>query len=291
MNITATMIDNQIAKQCQMTFGRQFDSNICSTLLLALYYKSTDNRTHDNNNDCEQYYTPDSYERSNCVQFEQSIYRLLMPPMMICCLVGNVLNLLIYRRAYFDGSSAVHFLQGKAIANLLFVYSRLFEMLNAYVTHYSIVEFKIAYWHTRAHMMTLVSVSSNRSDCMSYTFAGEHIGNDIDMVTFDSFSFYIITFRFTLVVAVETTAAVIRPFNFRQYCTRPATNVLLVALLLLSIGIHILYPLAHTIDTRETRLYAPNHSCYTLVTLSMRLENGQFYTMYEKVYYWLQAAV
>uniref|UniRef100_A0A914RZ95 Protein RFT1 homolog n=1 Tax=Parascaris equorum TaxID=6256 RepID=A0A914RZ95_PAREQ len=57
-----------------------------------------------------------------------------MPLLQLLCLSGNVLNLLIYLLPYFDGSSSVHFLRAKAIANLVFVESRLFELLSITVT-------------------------------------------------------------------------------------------------------------------------------------------------------------
>jgi hypothetical protein len=54
--------------------------------------------------------------------------RYLFPLLQLLSLAGNVFNLLVYRLPYFGGSSAVHFLRAKALANLLFVQSRLFEV-------------------------------------------------------------------------------------------------------------------------------------------------------------------
>lgn len=56
----------------------------------------------------------------------------VVPPLMLLCLLGNLLNLLIYSLSYFDGSSSVHFLRAKAIFNMIFVWSRLLEVCNYY---------------------------------------------------------------------------------------------------------------------------------------------------------------
>jgi hypothetical protein len=63
-----------------------------------------------------------------CTALELFCLRFLFPLLQLLSLAGNVFNLLVYRLPYFSGSSAVHFLRAKALANLLFVQSRLFEV-------------------------------------------------------------------------------------------------------------------------------------------------------------------
>lgn len=63
-----------------------------------------------------------------CGIIERQINQFVMPSILILCLIGNILNLLIYRLPYFQGSASVHFLKAKAYANLVFVESRLLEV-------------------------------------------------------------------------------------------------------------------------------------------------------------------
>lgn len=63
-----------------------------------------------------------------CGQVERQINQFAMPMLQLLCLSGNILNLLIYRLPYFQGSTSVHFLRVKAYANLVFVESRILEV-------------------------------------------------------------------------------------------------------------------------------------------------------------------
>ena len=70
------------------------------------------------------------YYYSDCGTFERAINQYAIPLLQLLCLAGNFSNLLIYRLPYFDGSASVHFLRAKAIANIIFVQSRIFEVTN-----------------------------------------------------------------------------------------------------------------------------------------------------------------
>lgn len=61
--------------------------------------------------------------------FDFSAYlQYAVPPLMMLCFIGNMLNVLIYGLPYFEGSSSVHFLRAKAIANMVFMFSRILEV-------------------------------------------------------------------------------------------------------------------------------------------------------------------
>ena len=78
------------------------------------------------------------------------------------CLFGNALNLLIYRLPYFEGSSSVHFLRAKALANLVFVQSRMLEVIHAWI-YRAEPDFEGVYWNTRPFMITVANISGTIS--------------------------------------------------------------------------------------------------------------------------------
>lgn len=83
------------------------------------------------------------------------------------CLFGNVINLLIYRLPYFHGSSAVYFLRAKAIANIIFVESRTFEVFHAWLYALGIDNlsnsFEKIYWNTKPFIITIANISGTLS--------------------------------------------------------------------------------------------------------------------------------
>uniref|UniRef100_A0A183F716 G_PROTEIN_RECEP_F1_2 domain-containing protein n=1 Tax=Heligmosomoides polygyrus TaxID=6339 RepID=A0A183F716_HELPZ len=97
------------------------------------------------------------------------LLKYVVPPLMLLCLLGNLLNLLIYSLSYFDGSSSVHFLRAKAIFNMIFVWSRLLEVIHAW-TNPAQTWLEPLFWHTRSYIMTI----SNISGTMSTWLVSEH---------------------------------------------------------------------------------------------------------------------
>ena len=99
---------------------------------------------------------------STCSNVEITIAQYALPILQLLCLFGNVLNLLIYRLPYFDGSSSVHFLRAKALANLIFVQCRIFEVIHAWTLE-AIPDFEALYWNTRPFMITVANISGTIS--------------------------------------------------------------------------------------------------------------------------------
>jgi hypothetical protein len=101
---------------------------------------------------------------SECGLAERRVLQLAVPFMLLMCIVGNVLNLLIYSLPYFNGSSAVHFLQGKALANLLFVTSRLMEIIHAWtpLTEPDL-NLEFAYWSSKPYIITVANICGTLS--------------------------------------------------------------------------------------------------------------------------------
>ncbi|MCP9266326.1 hypothetical protein DINM_021857 [Dirofilaria immitis] len=93
-----------------------------------------------------QYIHNSGYD-SACGQVEKQINQFAMPMLQLLCLSGNILNLFIYRLPYFQGSTSVHFLKVKAYANLVFVESRLLEVIHAWTVNAD-PSFEPFYWMT-----------------------------------------------------------------------------------------------------------------------------------------------
>ncbi|WKY16901.1 hypothetical protein Q1695_001481 [Nippostrongylus brasiliensis] len=145
---------------------------------------------------------------SSCGSVEIMLLKYVVPPLMLLCLLGNLLNLLIYSLSYFDGSSSVHFLRAKAIFNMIFVWSRLLEVIHAW-SNPAQSWLEPLFWHTRSYIMTISNISGTMSTWL------------------------------TLMVTVETVMCVLMPFLFRQYCTKRTTWFFLVITLSLSTLLHL----------------------------------------------------
>uniref|UniRef100_A0A914VR53 G-protein coupled receptors family 1 profile domain-containing protein n=1 Tax=Plectus sambesii TaxID=2011161 RepID=A0A914VR53_9BILA len=207
---------------------------------------------------------------SECGLVERRVLQLAVPFMLLMCIIGNVLNLLIYSLPYFAGSSAVHFLQGKALANLLFVTSRLMEIIHAWTPlDNPDPNLEFAYWWSKPYIITVANICGTLSTW------------------------------FTLIVTVETLLCVVQPFSFRQYCTTTVTYSLLVSATLLSVLVHFTFPVTHRME--RTLLPGQHHDLRignttllcsrTVISHSMRLRMGAFFLTYEKFYFWTQAAL
>lgn len=99
---------------------------------------------------------------SACSQVDHQIARYVLPVLQLLCLGGNAFNLLIYRLPYFDGSSSVNFLRVKAVANFIFVESRLLEVAHAW-TGEANAQFEVVYWKTKPFVITLANISGTVS--------------------------------------------------------------------------------------------------------------------------------
>ncbi|KAL3981737.1 7 transmembrane receptor (rhodopsin family) protein [Acanthocheilonema viteae] len=139
-----------------------------------------------------------------------------MPLLQLLCLSGNILNLLIYRLPYFQGSTSVHFLKVKAYANLVFVEFRIFEVIHAWNLNAD-PSFETFYWYTKPFVITIASISGTVSTWM------------------------------TLVITVETVLCVLLPFHFRQICTKRISLIILFGFVLCSIFLHIPFIFIQTV--------------------------------------------
>ncbi|EFO15349.1 hypothetical protein LOAG_13161 [Loa loa] len=136
--------------------------------------------------------------------------------LQLLCLSGNILNLLIYRLPYFRGSTSVHFLKVKAYANLVFVESRIFEVIHAWNVHAD-PAFETFYWYTKPYVIAMASISGTISTWM------------------------------TLVITIETVLCVLLPFHFRQICTKLTSLIILLGFMLCSILLHIPFVFSQTV--------------------------------------------
>lgn len=77
-------------------------------------------------------------------------------------LVLDVFTLLIYRLPYFEGSCSVNFLRVKAIANFIFVQSRILEVIHAW-TFEPNATFEIIFWSSKPFIITIANISGTVS--------------------------------------------------------------------------------------------------------------------------------
>lgn len=203
---------------------------------------------------------------SSCGSVEIMLLKYVVPPLMLLCLLGNLLNLLIYSLSYFDGSSSVHFLRAKAIFNMIFVWSRLLEVIHAW-TNPAQTWLEPLFWHTRSYIMTISNISGTMSTWL------------------------------TLMVTVETVMCVLMPFLFRQYCTKRTTWFFLVITLSLSTILHLTLVFTteitmHPLAIKEHALPQTNTSCWYIKNMYMfMIRSNNAYDVIQKVYYWIQTTV
>ncbi|VDL70957.1 unnamed protein product [Nippostrongylus brasiliensis] len=203
---------------------------------------------------------------SSCGSVEIMLLKYVVPPLMLLCLLGNLLNLLIYSLSYFDGSSSVHFLRAKAIFNMIFVWSRLLEVIHAW-SNPAQSWLEPLFWHTRSYIMTISNISGTMSTWL------------------------------TLMVTVETVMCVLMPFLFRQYCTKRTTWFFLVITLSLSTLLHLTLVFTteitlHPLAIKEQPLPQSNTSCWYIKNMYMfMIRSNNAYDVIQKVYYWIQTTV
>uniref|UniRef100_A0AC34FBE7 G-protein coupled receptors family 1 profile domain-containing protein n=1 Tax=Panagrolaimus sp. ES5 TaxID=591445 RepID=A0AC34FBE7_9BILA len=257
------IIKMKILDKCLQRFGYTMPWIECSRLMNQILGFSRDGipACYPDNYTPVIEHNPEFY--STCSGVEQFIAQYTLPILQLLCLFGNVLNLLIYRLPYFEGSSSVHFLRAKALANLVFVQSRTLEVIHAWI-YKSDPDFEGVYWNTRPFMITVANISGTISTWM------------------------------TLLVTIETVLCVLLPFSFRQYCTRKLTMMMLLGTFAVSTALHLTFLLTHTVTT-ETAINTQvleNNQCWIASTYYLMQRTPlALHEIYEKVYYWTQMTV
>ncbi|CAJ0949813.1 unnamed protein product, partial [Mesorhabditis belari] len=197
---------------------------------------------------------------SDCGSVEIMTQKYAVPPLILFCIIGNLLNLMIYRLSYFDGSSSVHFLRAKAIANSIFVVSRLFEVIHAWSTVASPF-WEPLFWNTRAYIVTISNISGTLSTWL------------------------------TLMVTVETVLCVMVPFIFRQYCTKKMTFTVLVIATAIASILHSLFLFIRTSVPIANLSYDGQSECYYgYIYYSLDLRSQSYLTLW-KIYVIAQMAL
>nr|CRZ25815.1 Bm3355 [Brugia malayi] len=120
----------RLLHRCEIAFGQKIQLSDClSNLATLVAFEKQGIQQCPANLSFPQYIHNSGYD-SACGRVERQINQFVMPMLQLLCLSGNILNLLIYRLPYFQGSTSVHFLKVKAYANLVFVESRVLENHN-----------------------------------------------------------------------------------------------------------------------------------------------------------------
>uniref|UniRef100_A0A7E4VLQ2 G_PROTEIN_RECEP_F1_2 domain-containing protein n=1 Tax=Panagrellus redivivus TaxID=6233 RepID=A0A7E4VLQ2_PANRE len=256
-------IKQKIWDRCTDLFGYEMDWLDCSQLIKKIINLKQENisQCYASQNSKIVLHNPDYY--SSCGSVEHLISQYAIPILQLLCLFGNVINLLIYRLPYFDGSSSVHFLRAKALANLIFVQSRVFEVIHAW-TYEAQPVFERTYWDTKPYFITIANISGTISTWM------------------------------TFLVTIETVLCVLLPFSFRQYCTHRMTYILLVSSGIASLVLHFTFLATHTVvgTTMIASVAGNDNDCWEARTwFSVQTKPLFVHAVYEKVYYWTQMTV
>ncbi|VDK68674.1 unnamed protein product [Onchocerca ochengi] len=216
MNTTVMPLEMRLLHRCEVAFGKKMQLSDCLSNLAALVaFEKKGIQQCPANLSLPQYIHNSGYD-SACGQVERQINQFAMPILQLLCLSGNILNLLIYRLPYFQGSTSVHFLKVKTYANLVFVESRVFEVIHAWTVHAD-PAFESFYWYTKPYVIAAASISGTLSTWM------------------------------TLVITIETVLCVLLPFHFRQICTKRRSLIILLGFLLCSIFLHIPFIFIQTV--------------------------------------------
>ena len=208
----------------------------------------------------------------SCTSLELFCLRFLFPLLQMLSFGGNLFNLLVYRLPYFRGSSAVHFLRAKALANLLFVQSRLLEVrsfkaltklnfpvvqsIHAWAPLHPGLEW--LYWYSRPWLITLGNLNGTVATWL------------------------------TLLVCAETVICVLWPFSLRRYFSAQCTFACLAACLGLATAIHSLFLLTHeVVPDPSALLMVPEAECFR-IAVSFRMRPSWWAPLLESPFYWMQ---
>uniref|UniRef100_A0A915PN59 G-protein coupled receptors family 1 profile domain-containing protein n=1 Tax=Setaria digitata TaxID=48799 RepID=A0A915PN59_9BILA len=258
---TVISLEVRLLHKCENAFGQKMQLSEClSNLATLVSFEKQGIQQCAANLSLPQYIHNSDYD-STCGQVERQINQFAMPMLQLLCLSGNILNLLIYRLPYFQGSTSVHFLKVKAYANLVFVESRVFEVIHAW-TVYADASFESFYWYTKPYVIAMASVSGTVSTWM------------------------------TLVITIETVLCVLLPFHFRQICTKRISLIVLLGFVLCSIFLHLPFLFIQTVISSPVlkELDSRQHKrCYWITKqYFMQTHKEPFYEYIQKAYYWLQ---
>jgi hypothetical protein len=209
-------VSERLQLKCRQQFGEDLGLSECYELLKLIIGLESRGATN-----CYPDLTGPLIEHNSdyytfCSSFDHLIAKFLLPILQLFCLFGNGFNLLIYRLPYFDGSSSVNFLRAKAIANFIFVQSRVFEVFHAW-SYEANEPFETWYWSTKPFIITVANISGTISTWL------------------------------TLFITVETALCVTLPFSFRQLCTRRTTFIVLISSIGLSIFMHMSFFFIHSV--------------------------------------------
>lgn len=197
-----------------------------------------------------------------CTSMELFCLRFLFPLLQLLSLGGNVFNLLVYRLPYFGGSSAVHFLRAKALANLLFVQSRLLESLHAWMPLNAHLEW--LYWYSRPWLITLGNLNGTIATWM------------------------------TLLVCIETVVCVLWPFALRRLFSSRCTYGCLIGSISMAAAIHSLFLLTHDVVPDPSTLVLVSsssdqqHFCFRIAHSFRMRPSRRWAPLLERPYYWVQ---
>ncbi|EGT47016.1 hypothetical protein CAEBREN_04122 [Caenorhabditis brenneri] len=195
---------------------------------------------------------------SGCDWAELTYLRYAVPPLMVLCLVGNMLNILIYGLPYFEGSSSVHFLRAKAIANMVFMFSRILEVIHAISTE-PVGWLEPLFWKSRPYLMMVSNISGTLSTWL------------------------------TLMVTMETVMCIMTPFIFRKYCTKKMTWIVLIlsgiAATLLHVAIVIVTDVKEIVQVKQyiQNFKKENAACWYLQA-AFRVRNNRDFEIYRRFY-------
>ncbi|KAI6214874.1 G-PROTEIN-RECEP-F1-2 domain-containing protein [Aphelenchoides besseyi] len=208
VELVQTINERLLQQKCVKQFGDSLTLHECYELLKVLV-KLTSSGIHN----CYPESTGPVLEHNSeyysfCNSFNLVITKFLLPILLLLCLFGNGFNLIIYRLPYFEGSSSVNFLRAKAIANFIFVESRVLEVVHAW-SYTPNDKFESLFWTTRPFVITIANISGTISTWL------------------------------TLAITIETAICILLPFSFRQLCTRKTTFGILVCSTLCSILLHL----------------------------------------------------
>ncbi|KAI6201210.1 G-PROTEIN-RECEP-F1-2 domain-containing protein [Aphelenchoides besseyi] len=280
VELVQTINERLLQQKCVKQFGDSLTLHECYELLKVLV-KLTSSGIHN----CYPESTGPVLEHNSeyysfCNSFNLVITKFLLPILLLLCLFGNGFNLIIYRLPYFEGSSSVNFLRAKAIANFIFVESRVLEVIHAWSSNNPNDKFESLFWTSRPFVITIANISGTISTWL------------------------------TLAITIETAICILLPFSFRQLCTRKTTFTILVCSTLCSILLHLSFFFTHT--TRaivSVRLSDTNIVENHVSRLPMSLTSNQtssvcwinylYYTMqrpttslahvfFERFYFWSQ---
>ncbi|CAB3399110.1 unnamed protein product [Caenorhabditis bovis] len=202
---------------------------------------------------------------SGCDFVELTYLQYGVPPLMLLCFVGNMLNLLIYGLPYFDGSSSVHFLRAKAVFNIIFMFSRILEVLHA-SSLAPLSWLEPLFWKSRPYMMMISNISGTMSTWL------------------------------TLMVTVETVMCIMMPFVFRKYCTKRLTWIFLITSLIIASALHTTILWVTDVEEHvKVKTYVPNFklentSCWFLQSV-FRVRNNPQFEIWRRFYTTITMAV